>query len=48
VVNFLEKYPELTKNIVHIISVGLGYSVYNDDINCEMKYIKEKKSLYII
>jgi hypothetical protein len=41
-------YKVFIKDTTHVISVGVGYSVFkNNDVFCEMKYIKEKISQYL-
>jgi hypothetical protein len=33
-----ELYPELLKGIDNIVTIGMGYSYFKNEINCEMIY----------
>lgn len=49
VTEFLNKnYKETIKETTLVTSVGIGYSIKNDEVNCEMKFNKENLNKYLI
>ena len=49
VIEFLNKnYKEIIKETTSVTSVGIGYSIKNDEVNCEMKFNKENLNKYLI